>query len=139
MFEELNQVTPFPDTRKVMDLEIDRPFWIEGAKVVDTKFGKKVVLDLLEKDGKKFFIYVPQAVNEVIQRNVDYYLKIFNKKNERHPSGNKSKKMKRVKNHAPKHEKEKKKTKKIEGGEKKEMEEEGEKTKYDSIEKDMDV
>ncbi|KAJ8668892.1 hypothetical protein QAD02_018471 [Eretmocerus hayati] len=79
MFADINGVTPYPETRKVSELEVDHPYRVKGGNLIKTKFGMKIVLELKGDDGKEFTIYIPKALNDVILKNSNHWLDIFNK------------------------------------------------------------
>ncbi|KAJ8680304.1 hypothetical protein QAD02_016091 [Eretmocerus hayati] len=79
MFGDINEVTPYPETGKVSELEVDHPYRVKGGNLIKTKFGMKIVLELKGDDGKEFIIYIPKALNDVMLKNSNHWLDIFNK------------------------------------------------------------
>ncbi|KAJ8671872.1 hypothetical protein QAD02_003131 [Eretmocerus hayati] len=84
MFADINEVTPYPEpryeTKKVSYLVVDHPYRVKGGNLIKTKFGMKIVLELKGDDGKEFTIYIPKALNDVMLKNSNHSLDIFNKR-----------------------------------------------------------
>ncbi|KAJ8676062.1 hypothetical protein QAD02_011848 [Eretmocerus hayati] len=79
MFADINEVTPYTETRKVLELEVDHPYRVKGGNLIKTEFGMKIVLELKGDDGKEFTIYIPKALNDVMLKNSNQWLDISNK------------------------------------------------------------
>ncbi|KAJ8671300.1 hypothetical protein QAD02_002559 [Eretmocerus hayati] len=75
MFADINEVTPYPETRKVSELEVDHPYRVKGGNLIKTKFGMKIVLELKGDDGKEFTIYIPKGLNDVMLKNSNHWKK----------------------------------------------------------------
>ncbi|KAJ8684574.1 hypothetical protein QAD02_020366 [Eretmocerus hayati] len=77
MFRQLNQVASLPPIRKITDLKQGSKYQIKGGRIINTRFGPAVVLDLEDKRGRSFSSFLPKPLSELIRSDQQRYGRIL--------------------------------------------------------------
>ncbi|KAJ8673575.1 hypothetical protein QAD02_013978 [Eretmocerus hayati] len=77
MFRQLNEVAAQPPVRKLSEEKKGAKFDVIGGKIVTTRYGPSVLLDLRNKKQQIFSVFLSKALTELIKNNQGRYERLF--------------------------------------------------------------
>lgn len=70
---EVSRLEKFLPTKRLSDLEMDKPYEITNMRFVNTKYGRQVVADL----EKNFSVFLPARTNHLLDDDADLFGKMM--------------------------------------------------------------
>ncbi|KAJ8677800.1 hypothetical protein QAD02_013587 [Eretmocerus hayati] len=77
MFRQLNEIAAQPPVRKYLEERGGAKFQVIGGKIVQTRYGPSVLLDLKDRKNHVFSSFLSKPLTEVIRSNQQRYERLF--------------------------------------------------------------
>ncbi|KAJ8672097.1 hypothetical protein QAD02_003356 [Eretmocerus hayati] len=77
MFRQLNEIAAQPPVRRLSEEKRDAKFDVIGGRIVTTRYGPSVLLDLRDKKNRVFSSFLSKALTELIKNNQQRYERLF--------------------------------------------------------------